>query len=153
MALSVGFRIPVSPLRSCYPSYGAPTLTPVGLSPTERASLRWTHNGGCRASNLSRHMADMDRYGELCIEQRLFSFAVAAGIIVLARVARCRDRRAKKPLLYGKYAACAEWPRKGDEEVDARMRSSHTKGDTNEHARVYRGSIALQGGEAISLSC
>ena len=44
MALSVGFRIPVSPLRSCYPSYGAPTVTPVGLSPTERASLRWTHN-------------------------------------------------------------------------------------------------------------
>jgi len=30
--------------RSCYPSYGAPTLTPVGLSPTGRASLRWTHN-------------------------------------------------------------------------------------------------------------
>src|SRR5215831_19129874 len=30
--------------RSCYPSYGAPTLTPVGLSPTERASLRWTHS-------------------------------------------------------------------------------------------------------------
>ena len=45
MALSVGFRIPVSQLRSCYPSYGAPTLTPVGLSPTERASLRWTHVG------------------------------------------------------------------------------------------------------------
>src|SRR5260370_41872868 len=44
MALSVGFRILVSQLRSCYPSYGAPTLTPVGLSPTERASLRWTHN-------------------------------------------------------------------------------------------------------------
>src|SRR5215475_13252968 len=34
------------PCRSCYPSYGAPTLTPVGLSPTGRASLRWTHNGG-----------------------------------------------------------------------------------------------------------
>ena len=30
--------------RSCYPSYGAPTSTPVGLTPTERASLRWTHN-------------------------------------------------------------------------------------------------------------
>ncbi|SPE35856.1 hypothetical protein SBBP1_90001 [Burkholderiales bacterium] len=44
MALSVGFRIPVSQLRSCYPSYGAPTFTPVGLSPTERASLRWTHD-------------------------------------------------------------------------------------------------------------
>src|SRR5207244_12832384 len=46
MALSVGFRIPVSQLQSCYPSYGAPTLTPVGLSPTERASLRWTHKIG-----------------------------------------------------------------------------------------------------------
>ena len=31
--------------QSCYPSYGVPTLTPVGLSPTGRASLRWTHNG------------------------------------------------------------------------------------------------------------
>src|SRR5207244_7341062 len=48
MALSVGFRIPVSQLQSCYPSYGAPTLTPVGLSPTERASLRWTHEVGDR---------------------------------------------------------------------------------------------------------
>ncbi len=27
----------------CYPSYGAPILTPVGLTPTECASLRWTH--------------------------------------------------------------------------------------------------------------
>jgi hypothetical protein len=27
----------------CYPSYGAPTFTPVGLTPTEWASLRWTH--------------------------------------------------------------------------------------------------------------
>jgi len=44
MALSVGFRVPVSQLQPCYPSYGAPTLTPVGLSPTERASLRWSHN-------------------------------------------------------------------------------------------------------------
>jgi hypothetical protein len=41
---SVGFRILVSPLQPCYPSYGAPTFTPVGLSPTGRASLRWTHN-------------------------------------------------------------------------------------------------------------
>ncbi len=45
MALSVGFRILVSQMQSCYPSYGAPTITPVGLTPTERASLRWTHNG------------------------------------------------------------------------------------------------------------
>jgi hypothetical protein len=41
---SVGFRVLVSQLQPCYPSYGAPTLTPVGLSPTGRASLRWTHN-------------------------------------------------------------------------------------------------------------
>src|SRR5262249_43002588 len=34
---SLGFPPP------CYPSYGAPTLTPVGLSPTECASLSWTH--------------------------------------------------------------------------------------------------------------
>ena len=30
-------------LPSCYSSYGAWTLTPVGLSPTVHASLRWTH--------------------------------------------------------------------------------------------------------------
>ena len=41
---SVGFRVPVSQLQPCYPSYGAPTLTPVGLTPTGRASLRWTHS-------------------------------------------------------------------------------------------------------------
>ena len=28
----------------CYPSYGALTLTPAGLTPAEHASLRWTHN-------------------------------------------------------------------------------------------------------------
>ena len=28
----------------CYPSYGALTLAPAGLSPAEHASLRWTHN-------------------------------------------------------------------------------------------------------------
>src|SRR5215831_698268 len=39
--------------RSCYPSYGAPTLTPVGLSPTGRASLRWTHSDSYRARLLS----------------------------------------------------------------------------------------------------
>jgi hypothetical protein len=30
-------------LHLCNPSYGALTSTPVGLSPTEHASLRWTH--------------------------------------------------------------------------------------------------------------
>ena len=30
-------------LHPCNPRYGALTLTPVGLSPTEHASLRWTH--------------------------------------------------------------------------------------------------------------
>src|ERR1039457_3456743 len=30
-------------LPSCYSSYGAWTLTPVGLAPTDHASLRWTH--------------------------------------------------------------------------------------------------------------
>ena len=33
----------------CYPSYGVPTFTPVGLTPTECASLRWTH-GPARCS-------------------------------------------------------------------------------------------------------
>ena len=48
IALAVGFRIPVSPLRSCYLNYGAPTLTSGGTkTPIERASLRYTHNDGC----------------------------------------------------------------------------------------------------------
>src|SRR3984885_1574668 len=42
MALSIGFRI-LSLLPSCYSSYGASTFTPMGLSPTVHASLRWTH--------------------------------------------------------------------------------------------------------------
>src|SRR5260370_25396738 len=42
MASSIGFRI-FSFLPSCYSSYGAWTFTPVGLSPTVHASLRWTH--------------------------------------------------------------------------------------------------------------
>jgi hypothetical protein len=42
MALSMGFRM-FSFLPSCHSSYGAWTLTPVGLSPTVHASLRWTH--------------------------------------------------------------------------------------------------------------
>ena len=40
---SLGFPPP------CYPSYGAPTLTPVGLSPTECASLSWTHGPAQRS--------------------------------------------------------------------------------------------------------
>src|SRR5258708_35817858 len=31
----------------CYPTYGALTPTPAGLSPAEHASLRWTHNVAC----------------------------------------------------------------------------------------------------------
>ena len=42
MASSIGFRI-FSFHPSCYSSYGAWTLTPVGLAPTDHASLRWTH--------------------------------------------------------------------------------------------------------------
>ena len=43
---SLGFPPP------CYPSYGAPTLTPVGLSPTECASLSWTHRPAQRSLTL-----------------------------------------------------------------------------------------------------
>jgi hypothetical protein len=32
-------------LRECNPSYGVLTLSPMGLSPTEHASLRWSHYG------------------------------------------------------------------------------------------------------------
>src|SRR5262249_36196815 len=43
---SLGFLPP------CYPSYGASTLTPVGLSPTECASLSWTHRPAQRSLRL-----------------------------------------------------------------------------------------------------
>jgi hypothetical protein len=43
---SLGFPPP------CYPSYGAPTLTPVGLSPPECASLSWTHRPAQRSRTL-----------------------------------------------------------------------------------------------------
>src|ERR1022692_4217465 len=48
MASSIGFRI-LSCLPSCYSSYGAWTLTPVGLAPTDHASLRWTHTSRYRS--------------------------------------------------------------------------------------------------------
>src|ERR1035438_7218873 len=48
MASSIGFRI-LSCLPSCYSSYGAWTLTPVGLAPTDHASLRWTHTSHYRS--------------------------------------------------------------------------------------------------------
>src|SRR6202011_5010511 len=51
MASSIGFRI-FSFLPSCYSSYGAWTLTPVGLSPTVHASLRWTHTFHYQSSNV-----------------------------------------------------------------------------------------------------
>src|ERR1039457_2210114 len=40
---SLGFPPP------CYPSYGAPTSTPVGLTPTGCASLCWTHGSAQRS--------------------------------------------------------------------------------------------------------
>jgi len=51
MASSIGFRI-FSFLPSCYSSYGAWTFTPVGLAPTDHASLRWTHTFGERLADL-----------------------------------------------------------------------------------------------------
>ena len=44
MALSVGFTRFVSS-TSATQATGLLTLTPVGLPPTEHASLRWTHYG------------------------------------------------------------------------------------------------------------
>jgi hypothetical protein len=43
MALSIGFRNSVSFL-SAIQATGLPTFTPVGLPPTEHASLHWTHS-------------------------------------------------------------------------------------------------------------
>jgi len=42
MALSVGFIRLVSSANATQAT-GFPTLTPVGLAPTEHASLRWSH--------------------------------------------------------------------------------------------------------------
>src|SRR5258708_27290310 len=53
MASSIGFRM-FSFLPSSYSSYGAWTLTPVGLSPTVHASLRWTHT--------SRYKSRLDEF-------------------------------------------------------------------------------------------
>ena len=39
----VGWLHPPRFLRECNPSYGVPTFPPVGLSPTEHASLHWSH--------------------------------------------------------------------------------------------------------------
>jgi hypothetical protein len=52
----------------CYPSYGALTFTPAGLSPAEHASLSWTHNragaiyahGSSHGNSLSLVHTDLD---------------------------------------------------------------------------------------------
>ena len=49
MALSIGFRSLVS-LLSAIQATGLLTLAPVGLTPTEHASLRWTHPGAITRS-------------------------------------------------------------------------------------------------------
>ena len=41
------------PPHGCNPSYGALTFTPVGLSPTEHASLDWTHSPPARFNGLT----------------------------------------------------------------------------------------------------
>jgi hypothetical protein len=57
MALSIGFRSSISFL-SAIQAMGLLTFAPVGLPPTEHASLRWTHHNAqkgltiCRPLNL-----------------------------------------------------------------------------------------------------
>src|SRR5664280_2025027 len=48
-------------LPSCYSSYGAWTFTPVGLSPTVHASLRWTHAFGTHSQEWFRCKIDYVR--------------------------------------------------------------------------------------------
>ena len=52
---------------SCYSSYGAWTLTPVGLAPTDHASLRWTH----RSRYLSDKTSQFARTGNTRQSQKL----------------------------------------------------------------------------------
>src|SRR5215469_3020924 len=47
---SLGFPPP------CYPSYGARTLSPVGLPPTACASLSWTHRPAQRSLHVTACM-------------------------------------------------------------------------------------------------
>jgi hypothetical protein len=62
MASSIGFRI-FSYLPSCYSSYGAWTFTPVGLAPTDHASLRWTHTSrDSFAHSIGREIWKIYRY-------------------------------------------------------------------------------------------
>ncbi len=44
MALSIGFMDSSFPPPDAIQATGPLTLTPVGLTPTEHASLRWTHS-------------------------------------------------------------------------------------------------------------
>jgi hypothetical protein len=46
-------------LPSCYSSYGAWTLTPVGLAPTDHASLRWTHRLPVRIRRLNGYFPEV----------------------------------------------------------------------------------------------
>ena len=73
-------------LPSCYSSYGAWTLTPVGLAPTDHASLRWTHTSRYLSSPSMSALAILQpsrtRYAKLNYLMRsLFSRAYLASWI------------------------------------------------------------------------
>jgi len=53
MALSIGYRSSVS-LLPAIQATGLLTITPMGLSPTEHASLRWTRVGSRTGAALRR---------------------------------------------------------------------------------------------------
>jgi SAM-dependent methyltransferase len=76
-------------------TYGAPTLTPVGLTPTERASLCWTHNGCLRAAWRGlRHQFIADwRTVSLEIDRRLAaSFDVRPAAALRIRIRSAHDQ-------------------------------------------------------------
>ena len=62
MALSIGVRSFGFP-PVCNPSYGALTFTPVGLTPTEHASLCWTHSVPITSSPLRHKDLRQDPHG------------------------------------------------------------------------------------------
>jgi hypothetical protein len=64
---SLGFPPP------CYPSYGAPTSTPVGLTPTGCASLCWTHRLARRSLALRPAHSRCHQF-VTCISRRLQPF-------------------------------------------------------------------------------
>jgi hypothetical protein len=89
MALSVGFTRFVSSTGATQAT-GPLTLAPMGLTPTEHASLRWTHSG-------SKNLSAYDRVDIITIRTHTSRFSAAARSSAHSGSQRCSSAVSSSP--------------------------------------------------------